>query len=222
MNRRTVLSRLAAGGTGTVTGCASRGLRGGPPEDATASVEVTSVDAFAPDLPVEASVAVVRQWVTPEATASIEISLSNRSPRTYELLAGSGEWQVLSDRASDQLRPGVALLGEDATLDSGSSPTPEGSDGGGANDTRAGTPPPDGCWRLSDATGNPFRVTKLTRLDPGGAESLQFEAWGHYRNPADVCLPTGEFTFSDGYAVTNLPESPEFEWGFSLRIEGVA
>lgn len=202
MIRRNVLSAALAGGAVLIAGCLGS-ADDSPPADATTAVEVTTVGSFGAEVPIEATVDVVYPWATGDRPPAIEITLENQSDRRFELVAGGGAWRVLSDRASEQVEPGVALLGED--VDADRAPTPD---------------EPDGCWKSTGGTGNPLRVRNLTELDPRGSRSMQFEVWGHHGNADDACLPTGEFTFSDSYTAENDPDVA-FEWEFGIRIEDV-
>lgn len=203
MRRRSVLAGIVAGGT-LAAGCLAGAARDGPPADATAAVTVGDVDPLAPAHPIEASVAVARSHATPDRTAGVEIAFANPSNRIYELRAGDGDWPVLSDRASDPLEPGLALVGEDDEFET---PAP------------AERPSPD-CWKLEDDTGNPFQDVRLTRLDPGGSVSVVFEVWGHHRNGDGTCLPEGRFRFEDTYRIENAPDGGAFDWGFTVRVDG--
>lgn len=203
--RRSLLSSVLVGESALLSGClgATGGGRDAPPEGATAAVEVASVGSLGPAIPVAAMVDVAYPWATADRPPAIEVALENESRRRLFVVAGDGDWQVLSDRASDQLRPGVALVGDDA----GRSPPSE--------------RPPDGCWKLADGTANPLRVRNLTELGPGETRSMRFEVWGDHRNAAGVCLPVGEFAFSESYAVESDPEATASDWTFSLRVEAV-
>lgn len=226
MNRRDVLGRSGALVAAALAGCTAGSRRPGTgtPADATAAVEVTSVGSFGSGFPVEATVEVVDPWATADRPPAVEVALRNQSSRRLFVVAGDGDWQVLSDRASDRVEPGVALLGEEELArdvagvrsDTDDVPTPERE-----SDDRSPTPDrnPDGCWKLTDGTRNPLRVRNLTELAPRGTRSMRFEVRGHHRNAAGVCLPAGEFAFSDTYAVESDPDAPAVEWGFSLRVE---
>lgn len=203
-SRRRVLAAVLAGGGALAPGCVGPLGEGAatPVADATAAVEVPRVRAFSAGLPVEATVEADRPWATDDHPPAVTVTLANHTARTVEFVAGEGEWAVISDRTSETVGPGVALLGAD--VPDGRSPAPE---------------DPGGCWKLADDTGNPLRVRTLTRLDPGATLTRQFEVWGHHGNRVDVCLPAGEFAFADAYTVESDPAGREFEWGFSLRIE---
>lgn len=204
-DRRELLSSALAGVTTLTAGCLdlARGERGAPPAGATAAVEVTDVGSLPAGFPVAASVDAVRPWATAERPPAVEVTLRNRTLRRLFVVAGDGDWTVLSDRASDAVEPGLALVGEDVGPDR--SPVPEGGAGG--------------CLQLAGGTGNPLRVRNLTELGPRGSESTRFEVWGHHRNGPDVCLPAGEFAFSETYAVEGDPEA--VDWRFSLRVADV-
>lgn len=205
-SRRNVLASAFAGGVTLASGCVGRvaswSERGVAPSDVTATIAVTNVESFAPGLALEASVDVVRPWATPDAPPAIEITLENTAYfRRYSLVAGDGDWAVLSDRASDQLEPGLSLLGEEGTA-------------------RSGEPDqaPDGCWKLTGTTVNPLRVRRVSMLGRRETRSAVFEVRGHHENAAGVCLPTGEYTFSDTYTVESDPSEPTFDWTFSLQV----
>lgn len=204
--RRNVLRSVLASGVALASGCLdlARGGSRTPPDGATAAVEVADVGPFPSEFPLSATVEVVRPWATADRPPAVEVTLRNRTLRRLFAVAGDGDWQVLSDRASDGVEPGLALLGED--VDPGRSPAPDGA--------------PDGCWKLADGTGNPLRVRNLTELGPRGSESTRFEVWGRHENAAGVCLPTGEFAFSETYAVEGDTEST-VDWGFTLRVTDV-
>jgi len=202
-------------------GCLATGGESEPPADATATVGVKGVEPFAPGRPVEAVVDVARAHVTPDRTARIEVSFVNRSPRIFELRAGESDWSVVSDRASDRIHPGLALVGEDDTFRSWSgSRDSRSSDGGGTVAGRDPEPsqgsPSRACWRLDDDTSNPFEARHLTHIGPDETVSTSFEVWGHHENGADACFPTGVFSFGDRYEVVN--DGDEFDWGFELRV----
>ena len=200
--RRQVLLATAGSFLTATAGCLESTEAEEPPDDATASVEISEVEPFAPDSPLEAEIDVVQPWATPDHPPEIEITLTNDSVRVYQLLAGEGGWEVLSDRVSEQVKPGVALFGED-------------------HEERFSAPEvSDGCWRFSDSTNNPLKVKKGMFFDSNGAHSMVFEVWGH-RDNADICLPAGEFAFSESYTAEHDGDEWKFDWAFSLRIENL-
>ena len=202
-NRRQALLATAGSFLTATAGCLESTNPDEPPDDATVSVEISEVEPFAPDHPLEAKIDVVQPSATPEHPPEIEITLANDSISVYQLLAGEGEWQVLSDRISDRVDPGVALFGED-------------------HEERFSTPDvSDGCWEFTESTNNPLKVKKGMFFDPNGAISLTFEVWGHRENADEICLPAGEFTFSESYTVEHDGDETAFDWAFSLRIESI-
>ena len=201
MHRRRALLVTAGSFVTLASGCLESIESDAPPEDATAAVEVSEVEPFAPEYPLEAEIDVVRPWATPDRPPAIELTLTNDSTRVYRLVAGGGGWEILSDRVSDQVEPGVALFGED-------------------HEERFSAPDvSDGCWQLSGSTNNPLKVKQSVVFDSNEIHSLVFEVWGHRNNAAAVCLPAGEFTFSESYTVEHDGGETTFDWEFSIRVE---
>lgn len=215
MNRRTALAAIGTGTASLITGCAEAGLssdentvedRGTPPDDATRVVSVEQVEDFPTDIQLEVSVSTTESWVTNSHPAAIRIGIHNDSMTGYTLLAGDGDRRILSTTASTQRHPGLSL----PTATDGDSYPPA---------ARRETPPADGCWTLADAVGFPTKEVRTTRVSAGKTAELHLEVWGHHEN--EVCFPTGEFDFTQAYTLQAPTEGPQFEWGFTLRVESV-
>lgn len=201
MRRRTVLAAAAAG---PLSGCGGRIDRTEtPPTGTTGRVEVADVREFAPTEPLRASVTVVQPWFRPDTPPVIELRLRNQSQSSVVLVAGRGDRPVFSRLRSEQSDPAavVPTAGAETPVESGVVP-----------DDAA----PDGCWRLDSITGFYQPALHITRLDPNGTASLRVELWG-YDESGRVCLPTGQFDFTEAYRFDADAEQPAFEWGFTLR-----
>lgn len=203
MNRRELVSAAGAGII-SLTGCLSiaKQSKGKSNNDKSMTVSVTNVESVPKKYETALDVDLRDPNITQGHTATVRITLENRSSETRTYTAGKGLRPVFSTQSSTKSNSRIVLVTPKQSPDK-----PE------VKDKKP-------CWRLSKVPQHLQLDRKVAVLDANQSTHLDLEVWGHPENDSTVCIPTGKFKFKEKYLfIGGDGEEKDFNWEFSLSVE---